>query len=275
MSDLKDRWKVNSARGAGRGRPLRDLWMSRDIVRVFVARDLQLRYRQAALGMLWVVIQPLATVGLLSIVFGQIQGSSGGAQYVVFALVGMILWQYFSSAVSRGSEVFTDNPTLITKVWFPRISVPVAALLSPLVDLAVGAALLLVAQLVFGVPLRWTLLLLPLAVALAVCIALGAVLFLSAINVRFRDVRHAVGPLLQILFFATPVAYSLDLLPAWGQTLVAINPLTGVIELARWTVFGSPFPIEHIAVSIAWAVILVLAGSRFFKRAEWNFADVL
>lgn len=254
---------------------LHDLWSARDIVRVFVGRDLQLRYRQAVLGVLWVLILPLATVALLTLVFSRIQERTSSVPYPVFALAGMLIWLYFSSAVSRGSEVLVENPSLITKVWFPRVTAPAAALVSPLLDLAIGVVLLVVLQLALGVPVRWTIVLLPAAVGLTMLVGFGLVLILSAFNVRYRDVRHAIGPAMQILFFATPVAYSLDVVPSWARALVALNPLTGIIELVRWAVLGMAFDALHLFFAVGFAIVLVALGALYFRRAERTFADVI
>jgi ABC-2 type transport system permease protein/lipopolysaccharide transport system permease protein len=187
----------------------------------------------------------------------------------------MVVWTYFSNATVRGSEVLVNNPQLITKVSFPRISAPAAAMLPPLVDLAVSMTLVALLMMFYQVSPTWRLLSAPLWIAVLVLAAFGMALWLSALNVRYRDVQHAVGPMMQIWLFASPVAYPSSLISGWYDWLYALNPMTGVIELARWSVLNTPWPGWPLAVSFGSVAAVLAGGLVYFRRAERAFADVI
>ena len=195
--------------------------------------------------------------------------------YPLFALAGMVVWSYFSGAVARGSESLVGNPELVTKVSFPRIAAPAAAVLSPLVDLVVSLALLAVLLVVYRRAPGWALLATPLWLRLVVLAALGVSLWLSALNVRFRDVKQALGPVLQVWLFASPVAYPSTGLEGWPRLLYALNPMVGVIGLARWSLLGTPWPGWPLAVSVVVLVVVLVIGAAYFSRASRTFADVI
>jgi ABC-2 type transport system permease protein/lipopolysaccharide transport system permease protein len=252
------------------------LWHSRQLIGYLALRDIRLRYRQAALGVVWVLVQPVATVVVFTFVFRRLAGvSSEGLPYPLFALTGMVAWTYFSNATSRASEVLVGNPNLVTKVYFPRLAAPAAGLLSPVVDLAVSAALLAVLAVYYQVWPGWPLLAAPLWLAFLLATTLGVALWLSAINVRFRDVRHALGPMLQLWLFASPVAYSASRLTGWTELLYSLNPVVGIIEFGRWSLLGGPWPGWSLLVSVASSVVLLTTGLAYFRRAEPTFADVI
>ena len=255
---------------------LMSLWRSRDLVGLFALRDLRVRYKQASLGVVWVLLQPVATVVIFTLVFRRLANiSSEGIPYPLFALLGMVVWTYFSSATVRASEVLVNNPQLVTKVSFPRITAPAAALLPPLVDLAVSMVLVAVLLVYYGIAPTWRLLALPLWLGMLIAAAFGMALWLSALNVRYRDVQHAVAPVLQIWLFASPVAYPSSLLSGWPEALFALNPMAGVIELARWSVLGTPWPGWPLALSLALVIALTATGLAYFGRAQRSFADVI
>jgi ABC-type polysaccharide/polyol phosphate export permease len=187
----------------------------------------------------------------------------------------MVVWTYFSGAVSRGSESLVGNPELVTKVSFPRVAAPAAAVLSPLVDLFVSLGLLAVLLLVYRRAPGWAVLAAPLWMLLLVLAALGVSLWLSALNVRFRDVKQALGPVLQVWLFASPVAYPSTVLHGWAALLYALNPMVGVIGLARWSLLGAPWPGWPLAVSVVVLVVVLLTGAAYFSRAQREFADVI
>lgn len=252
------------------------LWRARELVGYLALRDLTLRYRQAALGVLWVLLQPVASVAVFTVVFHKLAGiDTEGVPYPLFALVGMVTWTYFSSAVQAGSTALVDNSSLVTKVRFPRIAAPVAAMLPPAVDLGISLVLVAAAMAFYGVFPGLQILAVAAWLLLLVATALGVSLWLSAINVRYRDVQHAVGPALQLLLFASPVAYPASLFTGWYELLYAVNPMAGVIESGRWALLGAPWPGWSLAVSAASTMLLVVTGLRYFDRAQRSFADVI
>ena len=256
--------------------PLRELWQARELVALFAQRDLRVRYRQAALGVLWVLGQPVAGVLVFTVVFAHLtQVNTAGVPYPMFALAGLLAWNYFVGVVVSGSDVLVDNSSLVTKVYFQRLAAPVSALLPPLVDLLVAAGLLVPLWLAYQVFPGWRLLALPLWVLLLIVTALGPCLWLSALNVRYRDVRHAIAPLLQIGLFLSPVAYPATELTGWARWVYALNPMAGPIDFGRWCLLGSAWPGWTLAVSTGSALLLFGLGYRYFRRSERSFADVV
>jgi ABC-2 type transport system permease protein/lipopolysaccharide transport system permease protein len=252
------------------------LFGARDLVIFLALRDVQIRYKQAVLGILWVLLQPAATVVIFTIVFSRLTDLySQEVPYPLFALVGMIVWLYFSTGVTRASEVLVGNPALVTKVYFPRIAAPASAMLSPMIDLLVSAALLVPLLAYYRVTPSIRILAVPAWLALLVLVTLGVGLWLSALNVRYRDVRHAVGPIMQIWLFASPVAYPITMFPDKLRLAFGLNPMTGVIGLARWSLLDAPWPGWPLGVSVLVTIGLVCTGLMYFNRAERTFADVI
>ncbi len=273
-ADARPAWTVNSARG--RLVDWGELWRAREIIGFLALRDLRLRYKQAVLGVAWVVLQPLVTVAALTLVFDRLAGvDTRGVPYVAFALAGLIGWTYVSQCIARGSEVLVDNTSLVTKVYFPRLTAPLSSLLSPLVDLLVGLLILVVVCVVLGVAPTAGLLLLPLWLALLALTALGPTCFLAAVNVRYRDVREVVPTALQVLLFISPVAYSAASLEGLGRYAYALNPVVGALELGRFVLVGGPWPGTVLAVSATVSGLLAVLGIRYFLRASRAFADVI
>lgn len=267
-------WTVNSARG--RLVDWRELWGAREIVALLALRDLQVRYKQAVLGAAWVVLQPLATVAAFTFVFDNLAGvDTQGVPYFAFALAGLLGWTYVSQTIGRGSAALVGNTSLVTKVYFPRLVVPLASLVPPLVDLLVGLSVLVVTCVVLGVVPTAGLALFPVWVALLVLTALGPTCLLSALNVRFRDVGHVVTTALQVLLFLSPVAYSAASLEGVARYAYALNPVVGALEFGRFVLVGGPWPGAVLAVSTAVAVLLAVVGVRYFLRASRAFADVI
>jgi ABC-type polysaccharide/polyol phosphate export permease len=275
-ADAAPEWRENAARPGRSDAVWATLSRSRDLIALLALRDLRLRYKQAALGVLWVLIQPIISVAIFTLVFSRLARiSSENVPYPLFALTGLVVWTYFSTAVVRGSEVLVDNPQLVTKVYFPRLAAPAAGVLPPLVDLAVSMALVVPLMVINGVPLTWRVVAMPIWLGLLVLAAFGMTLWLAALNVRFHDVRYALGPLMQIWLFASPVAYPSALLSERSQLLYAVNPMTGLIGLARWSLLGTPWPGWPLAVSVAAVAVLLWGGLAYFRRAERTFADVI
>jgi ABC-type polysaccharide/polyol phosphate export permease len=267
-------WTVNSPHG--RLVDWGELWRAREIIGFFALRDLRVRYKQALLGAAWVVLQPLVTVGAFTLVFDRLADvDTLGIPYVAFALAGLLGWTYVSQCIARGSEVLVGNTSLITKVYFPRLTAPVASLLPPLVDLLVGLALLSVVCVVLGVSPTPAVFLLPVWLLLLAVTALGPTCFLAAVNVRFRDARQVVPTALQALLFLSPVGYSAASLEGLARYAYALNPVVGALEFGRFVLVGGAWPGMVLAVSTAVSVVIAVLGVRYFLKASRAFADVI
>lgn len=269
--------RLQPTSGFGRILSRRDLWLYRDVARQLAVRDVKVRYRQTALGLAWAVLQPLLMMLVFTFLFGRLAHvSSDGHSYALFSLVALVPWTYFANALTVGSDSLVNNSALVAKIYFPRIFIPAGVVAAGLVDLSVGLVLLFIAVFAFGVTLTAKVLLLPAFILIAVVAALGATSALSAINVRYRDVRYAVPFLVQLGLFATPIAYSVTLLHQPWQTLVAINPMVGVVEGFRWALLGhTAAPAGSIALSAASAFTLLILGIAYFSRVERFFADIV
>lgn len=253
---------------------IRDLLEHREVGLILAERDLRARYRQTLLGVAWVVIQPLLALVVFTLVLGEGVGvPSEGVPYAAFAIVGLAVWFPFSAALSRATNTLINDTDLVTKVYFPRLLAPLGALLATLVDLLVALVIAVVVVVATGVPLRpelALLLLIPVAFGL---VSLGFGLWLSALNVLYRDVGHGLGYGLQMLFFVTPVVYPVTLLGEPWQTVLALNPVAALIDAARWMALGTPLELERLAVAGAFTVVLLATGLTFFSRIERRFAD--
>ena len=275
MSRTATRWTENRAH-AGPLPHWHELWAARELVGFFALRDFQVRYKQAAVGVAWVVIQPLITVAAFTLAFQRIGGvSSQGVPYPIFALAGLLGWTYFSQCVGRGSEVLVSNPALISKVYFPRLVAPLASLLPGLVDLGVGLVLLAGLGAVFGVAPSPALLLLPVWLLLLLLTAAGPTMLLAALNVRYRDVRYVVPPALQALLLLSPVAYSSASLEGVSGLLYALNPVVGALEFGRFILVGTPWPGWQLGVSVGSMLMLAAIGFIYFQHAQRSFADYI
>ena len=255
---------------------LRELWRFRELVYFLALRDIKVRYKQTALGVAWVLLQPLLAMGIFSIVFGQRGLAANGVPYPMFVVSGLVPWFYFSNATSGASGSIVGNTQLISKVYFPRLAIPLAAVLANLVDLSIGLLLELVLLVFFGVGFGWQLLALPFLVALIVLTALGVSVWLSALDVQYRDVRYAVPFFVQVWLFATPVIHSTADVPERWRLLLALNPMTGVIEAFRWSILGTgDAPLSALLGSILIVTFLLATGLLYFRRMERTFADVI
>ncbi len=255
---------------------LRELWRFRELAYFLALRDVKVRYKQTALGIAWVLLQPLLAMGIFSIVFGQRGLATAGVPYPVFVIAGLVPWFYFANATAGASGSIVGNTQLISKVYFPRLAIPLAAVLANLVDLAIGLLLLLVLLVAFGVGLSLKLLLLPILIVLAVLTALAVSVWLSALDVQYRDVRYAVPFLLQVWLFATPVIYSVEDLPERWRPLLALNPMSGLIESFRYVMLstGEP-PLPKLMLSTLIVITVLGTGLLYFRRMERTFADVI
>lgn len=253
-----------------------DLWEYRELVYFLVWRDIKVRYKQTALGAGWAVLQPLASMAVFSLFFGRLAHMpSDGIPYPLFSLAALVPWTFFANGLSQASASIVTNQHLVTKVYVPRLAIPLATVLAGLMDLGIAGLVLVVAILCRGrVPGAGALWVLPLSL-LAVAAALGSGLWLAALNVRYRDVKYVVPFLTQLWLFVTPVAYPTSLLPARWRAVYALNPMVGVVEGYRWALFGGQAPTTLIASSIAGALLLLCTGAMYFRRVERTFADIV
>jgi lipopolysaccharide transport system permease protein len=255
-----------------------ELWRFRRLLGVFVWRDLKIRYKQALLGFLWVVIQPLALTLVYSIFFGYVARiPSEGVPYPVFFLGGMILWQFFSLAVNQGSISLVAQQAIITKVYFPRPLAPLTSVVSALVDFAIMFGLLIAVELFYGLMPRWAMLTAPLFTLLAALLAFAICLWLSALDALYRDVRYALSFLIQVWYFATPIIYPLSIVPARFRWIMTLNPLAADIQGFRWAMLGgtTPPPMLDTIVSVTVTLVLLLTGAMFFRRIEQRVIDMI
>lgn len=257
--------------------PFADIWEAREVFWRFGIRDIVLRYRQTVIGVVWVILQPLAAAGIFSIVFGQVAKlPSGGLPYFVFSFAGMLAWNLFNSVISRASSSLVANQSLVSKVFFPRLIVPLSTILSVLLDFAVALVLLIVLLFVFGINPGWPILLVPVWIVLTVIFALGFGMAASSMMVKYRDVGYVLPWVLQILFYITPVAYALQAVPTKLAWIFAINPLSWMMEAYRWSLLGLAAPPLWQMLGLALAAIVVFgAGVLVFQKQERGFADVI
>lgn len=257
---------------------LRELWAYRELLYFFVWRDLKVRYKQTVFGVLWAVIQPFMLMVVFSLFLGRLSGiAPAGVPYPLFAFAGLVPWTLFAKSLSGSSDSLVGASNLIQKVFFPRLLLPVSALGSQLLDFVIAMAVLVLLMLYFGtVPSLAFLWVLPLTV-LALAVALGAGVWLSAANVRYRDVRYLVPFLVQIWLFASPVAYSADIVPPAWLGLYYLNPMAGVIEAYRWAMLGGAGgpPVGALLASTIVTAAVLLTGLAYFRRVERTFADVI
>lgn len=256
---------------------LGELWEYRELLYFLIWRDVKVRYKQTILGVAWAIIQPFFTMVVFSIFFGTFaKVPSDGIPYPLFSFAALVPWTFFANGVQESSVSLVSSANLISKVHFPRVIVPLAAIVSGIIDFGLAFLMLLLLLLLYGRTPTLNIVWLPLFLALAFATALGVGLWLSALYVQFRDVRYVVPFLIQIWLFATPIAYASSLLPEPWHTLYGINPMVGVIEGFRWALLGQnnlPGPI--VLISILSVVILVVSGFLYFRRTEQTFADVI
>jgi len=259
------------------GKQLRDLWTYRELLYFLAWRDLKVRYKQTALGVAWAVIQPFFTMVVFSIFFGYLgKIPSDGIPYPVFAYSALLPWSLFAHALNESSNSLVNNQGLITKVYFPRLIIPIAPLFVGLVDFGIAFVVLLGLMLFYGIMPGFALVTAPLFVLLAVVTALAVGMWLSALNVQYRDVRYTIPFLTQLWLFATPVAYPSSLLPEPWRSLYGLNPMAGVVEGFRWALLGqtqAPGPL--IAVSVGAVLALLIGGLWYFNKMEQTFADIV
>jgi lipopolysaccharide transport system permease protein len=257
---------------------LRDLWNYRELLYFLTWRDVKVRYKQTALGVAWAIIQPLFTMLIFTLFFGKLAGieaQTGGIPYPIFAYAGLLPWMFFSNALTASGNSLVGSAHLITKVYFPRMMIPGSAVAAGLIDFAIAFVILVFLMFYYGVAPAWTALMLPVLVMLTVVLALGMGMWLSALNVKYRDVRFALPFLLQLWMFVSPLIYPSSFVPEKYRWLLMLNPLTGIIEGYRSSLFGKPFNWTALGVSTLIGLLLLIYSSYSFKRMERSFADIV
>jgi len=276
-STLRDNTSiVIEADSTGLSLNVREIWAYRELLYFLIWRDIKIRYKQTFLGAIWAIIQPLFAMLLFTLFFGKLaRMPSDNIPYPVFAYAGLLPWTFFANAVTNSSNSLVGSTSLITKVYFPRVIIPAAAVAAGLLDFGIAFVLLIPMLIYYQITLTWSLLLLPLFILLATLLALGIGLWMSALNVRYRDVRYALPFLVQLWLFASPVIYPSSILPERWKWLLALNPMTGIIEGFRTSLFGKPFDWAVIAVSAAMTLVLLAYSTYVFHRVEDTFADIV
>jgi len=262
-----------------RGRPrlkLHELWAYRELLYFLTWRDVTVRYKQTALGVSWAILQPLATMIIFTIFFGHLAKiPSEGLPYALFSYSGLVLWTFFSNGLTLSSNSLVASSNLITKIYFPRLVIPLGAVLAGFVDLVLAVVVLGGLMVVYTTAPPPAVVLAPLFVLLAFVTVVGAGLWLSALNVKYRDIRYVVPFLVQLWLFATPIAYPTSLLHEPWKTVYGLNPMVGAIDGFRWAVLGTPSPGWTAVVSAFSATVLLATGLYYFRRMEKGFADII
>ncbi len=268
--------RLQATSGFSRVLSPRELWRYRDLAYQIAARDVTVRYRQTGLGAAWAVLQPVGFMVVFSLIFGRVAGvSSDGLPYALFSLAALVPWTFFANSLLLGSESLVSNSALVSKIYFPRIFMPAGAIAAGLVDISISLVILFAVVLIYGFVPPLAVLVLPVLIVIMLATVLGATAALSAINVRYRDVKYVIPFAIQIWLFATPVVYPSSLIDEPWRTLTAINPMVGVVEGFRWAVLGTDAPLELIGVSAVSALVLLIAGLAYFDRTERSFADYI
>lgn len=256
---------------------LRELWNYRELLGFLVWRDIKVRYKQTALGAAWAILQPLFTMLVFSVFFGRLAKiPSDGIPYPVFAYAALVPWTFFAQSLAQSSDSLVGSSNLIKKVYFPRLVIPIATVTAGLVDFCLSFSVLLVLMAINGIWPTLNFVFLPLFLLLTVTTSLGVGLWLSSMNVKFRDVKYTVPFLVQFWMFATPIVYPSSLLPEPWRTVYGINPMVGVVEGFRWALLGTKTtPGPMVAVSAVMAILILVGGAYYFRRMEKTFADTV
>ncbi|HVZ10841.1 MAG TPA: ABC transporter permease [Candidatus Paceibacterota bacterium] len=254
-----------------------EIWRYRELLYFLTWRDIKVRYKQTVIGIGWGLFQPFVTMVVFSVVFGHFgQIPSDNVPYPIFVFVGLLLWQFFSSSLNDASNSLITNQSIVTKVYFPRLLLPVSVIITNLVDFLISTCILIGLMIYYGyLPHLSGFLLFPFLLLITICIALGGGMILASFNVKYRDLRYALPFFIQIMLFITPVIYSPSILEKYSWIL-AVNPMTGVIKAARAAILGAtPINWELLAISGGGAAVLLIAGVLLFKKTEQNFADLI
>jgi lipopolysaccharide transport system permease protein len=255
---------------------LRDVVEYHELLFFLIWRDVKVRYKQTALGIAWAVLQPLATMAIFTLLFGRLaKMPSDGIPYPLFVLSGLLLWLFFANAITMSGNSLIGNANLITKIYFPRIIIPAAAVGAGLVDLVIGLGLLCGAVLWFRYPIAPSILLLPVPIALATLLAVGVGMWMSALNVRFRDIRYVLPFMIQLWMFATPIIYPPSVVPLRWRWVLDVNPFTGIVDSFRAALFNRPVDLVRLGISAAVTIIIAVLAAYDFRRMERTFADLI
>jgi homopolymeric O-antigen transport system permease protein len=255
---------------------LKSLWDYRELLYFLTWRDVKVRYKQTALGAAWAIIQPLFTMIIFTIFFGKLANMpSDGIPYPIFAYAALLPWTFFSNAITSSGNSLVGSAHLITKVYFPRMIIPGAAVAAGLIDLMIAFGILIIMMIYYSVGMTWNLLMLPALILLTTLLAIGVGMWTSALNVKYRDIRYALPFAIQLTMFATPIIYPLSLVPERWRWALTLNPLTGIIEGYRSAFFGRPFNWPALAISSVITFALLVYAAYHFKRMERTFADIV
>lgn len=257
---------------------LRELWDYRELLFFLIWRDIKVRYKQTVVGIAWALIQPLAAMIIFSVIFGKLANLHGdyGIPYPLFVFLGLLPWTYFSSSLTSSSTSILQNSNLVTKVYFPRLIIPLASIGAPLVDFMIAFLILIGMFFYYGEVPHWHVIVMPVFLGMALLTAFGVGLWLSALNVKYRDVAYALPFLMQLWLYATPVIYPVSLVPHRWHWLLALNPMAGVVDGFRWVVLGRGLPNYTVFGTSALAgLALTISGLWYFRRFERQFADVI
>lgn len=259
--------------------PLRlgDLWQYRELLYFLTWRDVKVRYKQTFLGAAWAIIQPLLTMIIFSLLFGRLAGMPSDAiPYPIFAFGGLLIWTFFSNSVTNSGNSLVGSSNLITKIYFPRLIIPAGAVAAGLVDLALAFVIQIALMIYYGVHVTWAITMLPVLVLLATLLALGVGMWLSALNVKYRDVRYAIPFVIQLWMFASPIIYPVSMLPEKWRWVLMLNPLTGIVQNFRIALFGTlPFDWKSLGVSALITFVVLIYSVYSFRRMERHFADII
>jgi len=253
------------------------IWQYRELLYFLAWREIKVRYKQTVIGMAWAILQPLLTMTIFTIIFGNFAKiPSDGLPYPLFAYTALLPWEYFSQAISRSGVSLVSDANLIQKVYFPRLIIPLVAVVTPLVDFSLSFLVLLGMMVWFGVAPTWGVVALPLFLLLALLTTLAVGLWLSTLNVKYRDIRYTIPFLIQVWMYATPIAYPISLIPEKYRLLYSLNPMVGIVEGFRWALLGKESPdFRVMAVSASVVLALLFGGIVYFKKMEKTFADVI
>jgi len=255
---------------------LRSLWTFRDLLYFLTLRDVKIRYKQTALGVAWAVLQPLLTMLIFTLFFGRVAKiPSNGHPYALFAFAGLLPWTFFANAITNSGNSLVNNAALISKVYFPRLIMPSAAVLAGLVDLAVSLVLMFGLAAFYGVGMSLNILALPALILLTTLLALAVSLFFAALNVKYRDVRYALPFLVQLAMFATPIIYPISMVPQRWRWALLLNPMAGLVEGFRVSLLGGQFDLPGLELAGAITIILLALGAYYFRSVERSFADLI
>lgn len=261
---------------AGLRLELSELWRYRELLYFLMLRDIKLRYKQTLLGAAWAILQPLCAMLLFTLVFGRlVRLPSDNIPYPLFAYAGLVPWTFFANAITNAGNSLVGSTSLVTKVYFPRVIIPAAPVLAGLLDLAIALLLLAPLLIYYRITITWSLLFLPVFIGLGALLAFGVGMLLAALNVKYRDVRYALPFLVQLWLFASPVIYPVSLLPAKWKWIFTLNPMTGIIDGVRSSLFGRPFDWTAIGASLVVMLLVIGFAAYFFQRVEDDFADVI